>query len=487
MAGMATRVMSWKAVIAACVEHFPEYRRQRANAITLDYWLGGAQGSIPAREENGIFVPNPYKETEEHRDLSERAYSPWAQLVVDTLAQTMFLDGVRLAGKQDNLEAYRAWQKNNWDDTQARVYRGALGHGLSFASSFPGKDRLTGEAMPKFTAYSAKRCAAWYDLDDDEWPLYVLVADPILDAEGNREGWSVRYIDEVATYFLTCKGEDGTDPRQWAPIEYEVHDQGVPPFVRYSNQLDLDGNSMGEIEPVIPILRRIDQDTYDRLIVQRYGAWKIRYITGLVKPKEMTDEDYRNGLMKLKIGDFLVSDNKDTKFGTLDETQLDGFVAARDADIRDLAAVKQIPPHHMLGTTPQMQPESLASINASLMARSLERRTSFGESHEKLFRLAAMQMGNRTEAQAYDLQVRWRDTETRSLSQTADALGKIAMQLKVPVEMLWERIEGWTDSDSVRAKELIEDGSIDQLLAEMEKNNMIDIAKATKPAPAGAR
>lgn len=473
-------VMSWSGVIGMCVDNFPAFLRQRSLAKQLDYWIDGEQGSRTPYDEDvtgtGIFVPNPYRQTEEHHDLSTRSYTPWVGLVIASLAQTMFLEGVRLPKERENLAAWQAWQRNGWDAVQARVYRGALGHGVAYATALPGSDQLTGASIPRLRGHSMKKMAAFYNEDDDEFPSFAIWAEPYRDENG-EQGWQVRFYDEVAVYYLSCKG-DGIEKKDWTPISFEEHNVGVSPVVRYTNLLDLDGRATGEVEPIIPIARRIDQDTYDRLIVQRYGAWKIRYITGLVKPKDMTDDAYRQGLMKLKVGDFLTAENKDTKFGTLPETQLAGFIAARDADIRDLAAVTQIPPHHMLGTTPQMQPESLASVNASLMARSLERRTSFGESHERLFRLSAVLMGNQREAQAWDMQVRWRDSETRSLAQTADALGKIATQLKVPVEMLWERIDGWTDSDTERAKDLVESGTIDQLIN--------DILGQNQPAGAGA-
>jgi len=463
-------VMSWRSVIGLCVDDFPSFLRQRGHAQEMDMWIRGKQG-IGEESESGIYVPNPYRQTDEHVDLSTRSYTPWVGLVISSLAQTMFLEGVRRGGAQENIKAYEVWQRNGWDAKQASIYRGALGHGIAFASALPGKDRLTGAAMPKLKAYSALTMAAWFDDDEEEFPLHAIEAKPFREQDGNF-GWQVKFYDESAVYYLTCKG-NGFEKKDWIPISYEEHDLGVTPIVQYANLLDLDGRATGEVEPIIPVARRIDQDSYDRLIVQRYGAWKIRYVTGLVKPKDMTEEQYRRGLQELKVGDMLASPSHETKFGTLPETQLDGFIAARDADIRDLAAVTQIPPHHMLGTTPQMQPESLASVNASLMARSLERRTSFGETHERLFRLAALQQGNMAEAQAWDMQVRWRDSETRSLSQTADALGKVATQLRVPVEMLWERIDGWTDSDTKRAKDLLENGTIDQLIADFEKNGLL--------------
>lgn len=464
-------VMRWSQVIGMCVDNMPSFLRQHQQTKNLDFWVRAKQMD-EENELGGLFVPNTYTQTEEHADLSQRAYTPWAGLVVDTLAQTMFLDGVRMPGSNDNLKAWEVWQRNGWDAYQARIYRSTLSHGACYASALPGQDRLTGSAMPRLKGYSLLKMAAFYDDDEDEeFPIFALWAERYRTREG-EQGWVVRIIDEEAIYHLSCVG-DGIDERDWTAIDYIKHDTGVTPIVRYSNLHDLDGRTMGEIEPVIPLLRRIDQDTYDRLIVQRYGAWKVRYITGLVKPKEMSDKEYREGLLKLKIGDFLTAVDKDTKFGTLDETQLAGFIEAHDVDLRDLAAVRQLPPHVVTGQAPQMQPESLAAINGSLMARSLERKTSIGESHERLFRLTAVQMGNRAEANAWNMQCRWRDMETRSLSQTADALGKVATQLKVPVEMLWERIEGWTDSDTERAKALIQDGTIDQLLAQFEANGML--------------
>jgi hypothetical protein len=69
---------------------------------------------------------------------------------------------------------------------------------------------------------------------------------------------------------------------------------------------------------------------------------------------------------------------------------------------------------------------------------------------------------------AYDLEVRWRDPEVRPLSQAADALGKLAAQVGVPLEILWSMIPDWTDSDVERAKSLVNTQGFDQLLAELD-------------------
>ena len=97
-----------------------------------------------------------------------------------------------------------------------------------------------------------------------------------------------------------------------------------------------------------------------------------------------------------------------------------------------------------------------------------QHRLSWGESHEQLFRLDAHMRGDVEEALAVEMEVRWRDTESRSLEQAAMALGMLATNLKVPVEVLWERIPGWTDGDVERAKVLIDTGSVDTMIQKLE-------------------
>jgi hypothetical protein len=54
--------------------------------------------------------------------------------------------------------------------------------------------------------------------------------------------------------------------------------------------------------------------------------------------------------------------------------------------------------------------------------------------------------------------VSWQDTEVRSMAQAADALGKMAQMLGVPVEALWERIPGVTQIDITNWKTMVAAG-----------------------------
>jgi hypothetical protein len=123
----------------------------------------------------------------------------------------------------------------------------------------------------------------------------------------------------------------------------------------------------------------------------------------------------------------------------------------------------------MLGLSSNLQAESLAAAEAGLQRKSREHRISWGESHEQLYRLDGQIKGDRAQAEAFEAESRWRDTESRSMEQAAMSLGMLATNLKVPVEMLWERIPGWSDGDVKRAMRLVKEGTgIDAMLGELE-------------------
>ena len=478
------RPMSPSAATGLAHEFFPEFLEQRERALILDKWIRGEQGDLTNESDLTGRVYVPEGATPELKNLADIAPSSFGGLIITSLAQTAFVDGVRLPGTEDNMEAWNVWQENRWDAKQIALHRGAIGQGMAFGVALPAQNRLTGAKTALMRGVSATKMAAWYDEDDDEWPLHAIEATPVPDdiLHGHIGEWTVRVYDEVAVYNLSCKN-NGREEKDWTFIQAETHGLPVPPVVRYTNRLDLEGRATGEIEPVIPMLRRIDQTTYDRTIVQRFGAWKVRWIAGMAKPSDAMLENQQ--ALELSMMDILISTNKDTKFGTLDATEIKGFLESADTDLRYLAAITQTPPHHLLGLSSNLQAEALAAAEGGLMRKSVDFRTLAGESHEKMFRLVAMIMGNTQEANATSMQIRWRDTESRSLVQTANALTLLASGLGIPSEMLWENLPGWTDADSQRAKLIIESGGIDQLLAqiagEQATQQAVEVA-AAKPA-----
>jgi hypothetical protein len=479
--------MSKAAAVGTAHEHWASFLRARQNAQILDHWVRGEQYELRDKFEpneddrwrGDVYTPKAEDLTDEYEDLARKAPIPWGGLVVTSLAQTVFVDGVRLPGVEENLKGWDTWQANRWDARQTAVHRTAIGMGTAYGVALPGKNPLTGDKMTKMLARSPKRMSAFYDDDDDEWCMFALEGVPQVNELGIHDHWLVRLYDEQVIHYLMAKGQ-GTSPEDWSYISFETHGLMVPPVARCVNRLDLDGRATGEIEPVLPLLRAIDQDHFDRLIVQRFGAWKVRYIAGMAKPDDKTEA--RLQAMKLRVEDLLVSPSEKTNFGTLEASELSPFIEATDSDLRNLAAVTQTPPHHLLGLSSNLQAEALDAAESGLRRKSADFKQNAGEFHEQMFRMVAMQEGRREEAIASNMQVRWREGSHLEFSQAALALGTAAVQLKVPVEMLWEKLPGWTDGDTERAKKLVEDGTFEQMLRDLEIDT--EVEKVTKMAAA---
>lgn len=463
-----TKVTEQGTVLAQCHENFENARKMFERAYMLDRWYKGRQLDVEGPAYGQIneslgddwsghpFMPTE-KATPEYDDLVKRGPTPWARLLVTSLAQTAYVDGIRMPGSRDNMNVWETWRRNGFGAKQISQTRGAIAHGMSFGTVEDGIDPLTGEKVARMGAYSAKRMVAYYNEPQDDWPAFAIWAKQNPPDDKGNKSWTVRFFDETAIHTVTCKN-DGKLADEWEYIDHVTHKFTVPPVVRLVGEVDLEGHAMGVIEPVVPLLQRIDQDTFDRLIVQRFGAWKVRYIAGMAKPGNSQEE------LMAKIGDFLASPDYRTKFGTLEPTEIRGFLEAGDHDLRELSAVSQIPPHHLLGLSDNLQAEALAAAEAGLQRKSLDFKTVNGEAYERLFRLIALWHGDDKEARAYEAEVTWRDTESRSLEQAAQALGNLATQLQVPVELLWEKIPGFTDVDVSRAREMFADQKADMLI-----------------------
>lgn len=465
--------MKQGAVIEMAVNYFPSFLRSRAQAKMLGAWMNGEQYTYAEDnldpDDAGYGRPfAPRKETNaEYENLRGLSPNNFAGLITTSLAQMAVIEGISKPGVTGTVPVWDTFRRNKWGSKQGAIHRGAIGQSVAYGVVLPGEDPLTGSPMSKMIGKSAEAMAAFYDNDDEEWPIIAIEATERYEDKGlggQFVGWFVKIYDSYVVHRIKCEG-DGAEKKQWEYIDFEEHGMPVPPVARCANWIDLDGRTRGAIEPVLPLLRRIDQDTFDRLINQRFGAWQVRYIAGMAKPDSKSEQAAQ--ALKLRVEDLLVSTSDKTKFGTLKGGDLGPQIEATDADLRLLSAITQMPPHHLLGLSSNLQAEALAAVNEGLMRRSFDFRVNAGEFHEQMARLCAMAEGDFVTAAAWNLRVRWKDAESGSMTQAADALGKFAAQLGVPIEMLWERIPGWTDDDVARAKDLVEDGSLERLLREL--------------------
>lgn len=429
----------------------PRWQSERTKLDRIDRW---------ARWQHDD--PNkPREATPEYSELIARAQAPWGDLIVGSVAQTLYVEGYRRPDAPQDATGWNIWQANGMDGRQVQIHRAALSYGISYGTCLPGRT-LAGAPLPVMRGVSPRYMLAVYDDPAaDEWPAYALQVSVV------RDGYLVRVFDDA--YVWSWRVEHLTD-KPGTPV-IEEHNAGVCPVVRFTNRLDLEGRVAGEIEPFIPLLGKIDQTSFDRLVVQRFASWIVRTIAGMSVDETMkvTGETAAAVKQRLTAAGILVADDADTKFGSLPATPLNGFIEAHDSDLRTLAAVSQTPAFELLGQMANLSAEALAAAKASQTAKSDERKHTLGEEHERLIRLGCHIAGDEEGASDFAAQVRWADTSIRSLAQASDALGKLAQMLGVPVEVLWPKIPGFTQQDVDEARDIAaQGGGLGDLLRELQ-------------------
>lgn len=377
--------------------------------------------------------------TQEHRMLRDMGQTPWLHLVVTTLAQTLYLEGVDIKGA-DNQEResifWTPWERSRMGRRQIALHQSALAYGTAYAT-VRAVESPDGGVESRIDCYSPREAIALYeDPASDTYPQVFLRVRRISPTRESFELWDAWNIwlwarEEGAYSFVSCTPHLASDP----------HGNPVCPVVRYTNQQDLEGRTPGEVEPFIPLASRLNKDNYDKLLAQHYNSWKVRTATGLdmgnLSPEERANK-------KLQMGqDDMLAGGEGVSFGTLSETDLGNLVESKQSDVEELAAVSQTPTT-AFGKMVNVGDAGIEESRAGFYAKRNERRASFGVSHLDTLRLCAAVENRPEDAACFEMTPMWKDTDTRTMSQAVDALGKAAQMLGVPQQELWDMIPGVT-------------------------------------------
>lgn len=402
----------------------PLWISERARADALDLWARGKQD----------LVQGPRKATSEHRRLAELARTPLIPLVITNTAQGLFVDGYKSESETESHESWRTWLANDLDMRQSAIHRGALSHSLAYATVLPGVDADGPRSVIRGVS-ARKMVTVYQDAAEDDWPMFAMR----VETSGSKR--MLRVIDEEAVYYVSAEGDFGN----LEFLEWRQHPAGICPVVRYANLLDLEGRTESEVEPLITTASRYDKTVYDRLLVQHFNSWKVRTIAGL---EEFADNEATAEANKLKLAqdDILIAEDPDTKFGTLDETPLEGFIRAADSDLDTLSGIGQVP-GTIFGSSKlaNLSADTIAELRAGLAQKLFERQVAFGKSHSQALSLA--HLIDTGEEAPVTARATWRDMQPRTIGQVVDALGKAVQMLEVPPQAVWHLIPGMSRTD----------------------------------------
>ncbi len=410
--------------------------RERLDRIRR-YWKG--------RQDLPLVIPSTAPR--EVRELAKRSKVNVLDIVVESLTQSLFVEGLRLPRQADNLAPWSVWHANRMDARQSQTHRPALAYGTAYEVVTPG------DRAPVWRSRSPRNLCAMYG-EDPDWPLWALE---------RWGGGTWRLYDDEAVYFL--EGQSGS----FRFVEAREHGIGVCPVVRYLDTYDDDAENdvqeavdspvLGQVAPLMDLQDQINLCSFGLNVAAHYGAFKQRYILGWLADTE--EKKMKAAASQL----WTFSDHPDDmQIGELSETNLDGSIKSRESLVRYAATLSQTPVHELIGEMINLSAEALAAAEAGRDRKVDERKTNFGESREQAFWLVGRLIGVDVPD---DAEVVWRDTSARAFAATVDALGKLTQMLGIPPQELWERVPGATQQDVERWKATAETSDAFRGLADL--------------------
>jgi SPP1 Gp6-like portal protein len=404
-------------------------------------------------------VAVPVGSPREIRALARIARVNVLAIVVNSLTQALFVDGYRAPRDENDAPAWEIWQANALDAGQIGVHRAALTYGTAYASVLPG------EPLPVIKGFSPRNMTTLYDPDDDYWPVWALRT------ESDK---TVRLYDAESVYLFSEKSKSSLEY-----LGFQDHNAGVCPVVRFLNVQDLDDDNQGEVEPLIDLQDQIDLTTFSLLVTQHYQAFRTRWAIGWVAESE-------EALIKANAARMLTFEDSpdDVKVGEFEQAELTGYLDSRESSLRHAATLSETPIHELTGALINLSAEALVAAESGQRRKIVERQVSFGESWEQVLALAGQLNGQEPDDQA---EIRWRDTESRALAATVDALGKMVSTLGIPARELWERIPNTSQQDIERWKKAAEELDPMGNLAAMLDRNLGENPRRPAQLPAGGQ
>ncbi len=429
----------------------------------------------------GPYVPE--NADAEYRLLAERCVTNWMPLLVRTPAQAMYVDGFKSAtgAGEDPVSdaAWQHWQRSGLDSKQGSLYEGAFALGHAFTVTEQGKSRR--DNMSRTRVLSALNTSAVFvdaanDIDPiaaltvESWPTETFINGQAVKELGRASMWDDTFVYQVKFDLASL------DKRQVVVGPGVRHGASECPVTRFPAAVDLEGRTMGVIEPMIPVQDRINQTVFDLLMVQTNGSFEVRWATGMAPPlkkrvvylkdmdgnvvydpdtnqpvvEDIVDAVDENGRpipedVQISAKRMMFAEDPDAKFGSLAGTPLAGYIDSIDMSVRHLAMLSQTPPTHMMGSIVNLSAEAMASAEVALTRKIQAFKTSFGESWERVVNISGEMDGTSTEWDN-NIETQWRDMEGQSFGKMADALLKLK-ELEIPKRGLWSRVPGVTATE----------------------------------------
>lgn len=380
-------------------------------------------------------------------DLLRMARTPWARLVVDTTAERITTQGFRIDSSEPDAAVWQMFQRSRMDHLQRQVHREALITGVGYVSVWPDEVN-TPRMMPESSLQVVHETVAgdmdevraaakvWSDSVDEVWRLDLYLPEGIY-----------RFWAPWSKYgAVVPKGS------VWSEMDSVPNLVGAVPIVPFVVRRDWNGYGRSELVDLVPLINRFEVLTSDLLVASSFGAFKQRWATGLEIPVDPdTGEEVEP--FNAAVDRLWISESPETRFGSVEATDLGPIVRTIDNVVAQISAVSRIPSSYFVQSELANPPsaDSLEASEVNLISKIRERQDAFGAGWEQVVAYGLRLLGD-ARADIARIETIWKDPRSRSESQTLDAATKMS-SVGIPQEAIWEYI-GFSPTEIERLRRM---------------------------------
>lgn len=378
------------------------------------------------------------KATQAYRTIMQLADTNWPQLIVDSVEERLEVQGIRTGDATLDDEVWGMWQDNGLDADSSLVHQAALTAARSFVIVWPSAD---GEA-PEVTPEPSSKCIVQYAPGSRR----VRAAGLLRWRDGDN-WYATLYRPEAVYKFAQVRAENGTGDT-WAPREVDGEPWPLEnPFAPYVNVVEVAVNrrldtscygcAFGEFERNVGHIDRINFATFSQIVAMTWSGFPLRALIG----DPILRDDDGEPLKPFDVAaDRLVQiENPDGKLVQLPEANLENYGQTIERFVQSLAAITKTPPHYLLGEMVNLSADAIRAAEAGLVSKVRRHQRTIGEAWEEVARLMLIASGVGV-AGLGGIEVVWKDPESRSMAERADAASKLTQIL--PWQALARKVLG---------------------------------------------
>lgn len=382
----------------------------------------------------------------QHQDRYKDFADNWCEVVANSTSERIAVIGFKLPSSTQSRQSkaekflYDSWLRNEQDSLSAQGFLESIIARRSYAL-------VWGDAggEPIINWKSSEQAMVWYDAETGRRREYGFVVWDDLDRQ--LEFGTLYTPDWVYKFSRASvyKGDTGLILPElifaggggWEYRESESgpNHLGVVPLVEFQNRPILGVGPLSDISGTTAMQNAINLLWAYLFNAADYASMPARVVMGQSPPKipildPVTGEKVGERPVDEKAltqGRMLWLTGQNTQVGQWDAAKLDVFTAVIEQAVGHIAAQTRTPPHYLVANKgiSNISGDALKAAEVGLVRKADQAAEFFEPRVRDLFELIALQLGDdKMAAEARLGVVKWKDRESRSEGQSADAMQK---------------------------------------------------------------